>query len=139
MAGSILSTLFKKSAPGTDRALERRLAKSQKMLDKGYARLGGDARVDGGARLWGDAKVGGKGILSNLLTKADASIYNGLGKIGSPEVLRQKTKQGIGNIDRTFEGQDLSQLFGPGNIKINNAGGGGTTFLQDAYDRLKKR
>ena len=81
----------------------------------------------------------GGGILAKLLRRADDSIYSGLGKVSSPAVMSQKAKQRMGNIDAAFKNQDLRKLAGKGNIKIRDAGGGGTTLLQEAYSMLTKR
>lgn len=81
----------------------------------------------------------GGGILANLLKKASSGIYEGLGHTVSPAVFKQKAMQRMGNIDEAFRTQDLRKLSGRNNIKIRNAGGGGTPVLQDIYAQLTKR
>ena len=78
------------------------------------------------------------GILSKLISSADDAIYKGLGKTISPEILRQRLMQGMGNVDDAFVSQNLGKLFKK-NIKIRNTGGGGTPYLQDFYSKLMKK
>jgi hypothetical protein len=78
-------------------------------------------------------------ILSKLLSSADDAIYSGLGKTISPEVLRQRALQSMNNIDQAFVTQDLGKLINNNNIKIRNAGGGGTPYLQNLYSILTNK
>ncbi len=89
----------------------------------------------------------GGGILSKLLSKADDAIYNGLAGLSKyPNTigigrgtLKQRAAQRFSNLDDVFSSQSFSPLAGRDNLKIRDAGGGGSPILQEIYAKLTKR
>lgn len=89
----------------------------------------------------------GGGILANLLRRVDDSIYNGLGKLDrfpngigmGSATLKQRAGQRLKNVDDVFATQDFSNLLGRDNLKIRDAGGGGSPILQEIYARMTRR